>query len=86
MPGTKKDWFDTLQERFMWMGIFTIFVYFILKFDFARDIFGNYIKIAGIVNASAGWLCFLFGGVKTIKMVSRVFRALENVKKGETDD
>lgn len=86
MPPKKNDWFDALQEQFMWMGIFTIFVYFILKFDWAKDIFKQYMTIAGIINTSAGWFCFLIGGRKTINMIRRIVNAVEDVKKGKQNE
>jgi len=86
MPPERNDWFDKLQEQFMWMGIFTIFVYFLLKLDWAKQVFGPYIVVAGIVNASAGWVCFLIGGKKTISMIRRIAKAIEEVKKGAPEE
>lgn len=85
MEKLKNGWYGALQEQFVYMGVFTVIVYFVLKLDFAKQIFGPYIMVAGIVNTSIGYGSFLLGGIKTIKMLFRVGRAVEEVKKGEAD-
>lgn len=77
------NWFEELQDYFLWIALGCLATNFILDWDLVKTIFGVYIFMAKLINASCIWIFGVLAGKRTFQLVNRFVKVFKSVEKGE---